>query len=91
MVITGGLNLPLTWASGTDLCKDSSEGTHIIAPAGLCICFHLKLSKLVRYKDVYFVGLCVQAPCNPLVTVSSELPLPHFFFSRVPDPQMEQL
>ena len=84
VVITGGFDFPFTCASGTAVCRASSLGIQMMAPAGLRDCCHSRFSRFCRYRLVHWVGAWVQAPSRPLVVVSSALPLPQRFFQPSP-------
>src|SRR5689334_1031893 len=71
-------------ASGTRFAAWPLAGIHWVAPAGLWVFTHSKPNRLSRYWVVQAVGLAVQAPSRPLVTVSSALPLPAEFFQPRP-------
>ena len=80
----GACRLVGSWASGTRLPAEPSDGIHWIAPAGLFVCTQSKPIRKSRYIVVQAIGFAVQAPSRPLVIVSAPLPVPHLFIQPRP-------
>src|SRR2546425_1815373 len=82
--MVGACRLDGSCASGTVSFASGFFGVHCFAPAGLVVSSHSYLNRFSRNPLSHFVGLLVHAPSNPLVMVSSPLPVPKRFFQPRP-------
>src|SRR5207244_3646331 len=83
--IIGACRFDGSCASGTVPWASGFLGVHWFAPAGLVVSSQSYLNRLSRYPLSHVVGLSVQAPSIPLVTVSSPLPVPKVFLQPPED------